>query len=73
MKYHFAVFALVATAIASSTGGKDKVCKSDQTVVCKGNGNGGLLSLGNIAPGLLGEKCSGGNVYCCSTEDVKQV
>jgi hypothetical protein len=31
------------------------------------------LSLGNIAPGLLGDNCSGGDVYCCSEEDVEQV
>lgn len=74
MKYHFAVFALVATAIASTTDGqKSGVCDNGQVVVCKGNGNAGLLTLGNIAPGLLGQSCSGGNVYCCSAKDVKQV
>ncbi|KAJ6442159.1 alternative oxidase-5 [Purpureocillium lavendulum] len=49
------------------------VCQSHQTVVCQGQGNGGLLSLGNLLPGALGENCSGGDVYCCSHDDVKQV
>ncbi|UNI22512.1 hypothetical protein JDV02_008396 [Purpureocillium takamizusanense] len=48
------------------------VCQSHQTVVCQGQGNGGLLSLGNILPGALGQSCSGGDVYCCSHDDVKQ-
>ncbi|KAJ5633104.1 hypothetical protein N7490_009443 [Penicillium lividum] len=47
-------------------------CEVHQSVVCDGNGKGGLLSLGNLLNGLLGESCSG-NVYCCNTEDVKQV
>jgi len=49
------------------------VCQSHQTVVCQGQGNGGLLSLGNILPGALGQNCAGGDVYCCSHDDVKQV
>lgn len=51
----------------------ETVCESHQTVVCSGNGNGGLLSLGNLLSGLLGESCSGGDVYCCSQKDVEQV
>lgn len=63
-----AVTALITTSVAKST-----TCESNQIVICKGNGNGGLLSLGNIAPGLLGDNCSGGDVYCCSEDDVEQV
>ncbi|KAJ5589783.1 hypothetical protein N7450_003755 [Penicillium hetheringtonii] len=48
-----------------------KVCKSDQTPVCSKNGNGGLITLGNIAGGALGTECSGGDVYCCETKDVQ--
>lgn len=72
MKSYLAVLALAATVIAGNTksGG---TCNNGQVVVCKSNGNGGTLSLGNIAPGLLGQSCSGGNVYCCSEKDVKQV
>ncbi|KAJ5086387.1 hypothetical protein NUU61_007694 [Penicillium alfredii] len=71
MKFIFATLALVATALATSNGGgEDKTCKNDETVVCKGQGNAGLLSLGNIAPGALGDNCSGGDVYCCSSNDV---
>lgn len=80
MKLQIAIFALVSTALASSAsggkggkGGKGTVCAQDQTVVCKDNGNGGLLTLGNVAPGLLGQSCSGGNIYCCTTEEVEQV
>ncbi|KAJ5548530.1 hypothetical protein N7513_005764 [Penicillium frequentans] len=80
MKYILAISALAMTAIAMPTvdGGKksddgDKtVCESHQTVVCSGNGDAGLLSLGNLLSGLLGESCSGGDVYCCSSEDVAQ-
>lgn len=61
------------TGSSKGSGGSTGTCNNDQTVVCNGNGDGGLLSLGNILPGLLGQSCSGGNVYCCSTEAVKQV
>lgn len=64
--------ALATTAIAASVA-RSTTCESNQVVICSGNGNGGLVSLGNIASGLLGESCSGGDVYCCSEEDVKQV
>ncbi|KAF7718674.1 Uncharacterized protein PECH_001452 [Penicillium ucsense] len=85
MKYFVALSLLAASAIALPTeaGGKKSegkkpsneqpACGSQQTVVCSGNGNGGLLSLGNILTGLLGESCSGGDVYCCSEEAVNQV
>ncbi|KAJ5358409.1 uncharacterized protein N7496_010822 [Penicillium cataractarum] len=53
---------LSALAIAGSTAAS---CSSDQQVVCKDNGNGGLLTLGNVLPGGLGVSCSGGDVYCC--------
>ncbi|KAJ5234174.1 uncharacterized protein N7469_003342 [Penicillium citrinum] len=81
MKFLIACSALLATTLAAPApgGGKDKdqdsdktVCESHQTVVCQGNGNGGLISLGNLLNGLLGENCSGGDVYCCSESDVRQ-
>lgn len=69
MKFILIALTLAATAIA---GGSDdgKVCKSGQSVVCSGNGNAGLLTLGNVAPGALGESCSTGGVYCCDDKDV---
>ena len=67
--------ALIACASASSSSSSKSTttCASNQVVVCQGNGNAGLVSLGNIAPGLLGDNCSGGDVYCCSEDDVDQV
>jgi hypothetical protein len=84
MKYILAISALAMTAIAMPTVDGHKksddsdddsrpICESHQTVVCSDNGNGGLLSLGNLLSGLLGESCSGGDVYCCSSDDVAQV
>jgi hypothetical protein len=70
MKFFIAALALAATAIA---GGSGTTCSSGQSVVCKDNGNGGLLSLGNIATGALGDSCSGGDVYCCSDKDIDEV
>lgn len=72
MKFILATLALVAGVIAGShpEGSSGKKCFSGQTVVCKDNGKGGLLSLGNIAPGALGVDCSGGDVYCCDDKDV---
>ncbi|KAJ5128765.1 hypothetical protein N7448_002481 [Penicillium atrosanguineum] len=49
------------------------VCDSHQTVVCQGQGKGGLITLGNVLPGALGENCAGGDVYCCSQDDVQQL
>ncbi|KAJ6115215.1 hypothetical protein N7486_000993 [Penicillium sp. IBT 16267x] len=82
MKYILAISALAMTAIAMPTDDGDKkskdsddakyICESHQTVVCDGNGKGGLLSLGNILSGLLGESCSGGDIYCCSSHDVAE-
>ncbi|KAJ5950040.1 hypothetical protein N7454_001624 [Penicillium verhagenii] len=83
MKYILATLALAATVIALPTTNGDTdsdsdksddtpTCESHQTVVCSGNGDGGLLSLGNILSGLLGESCSGGDVYCCSSKEVEQ-
>ncbi|KAJ5587584.1 uncharacterized protein N7459_003349 [Penicillium hispanicum] len=71
-----ALFATTALAMPGSNGhSADKsdtpTCDSHQTVVCDG-GNGGLISLGNILTGLLGESCAGGDVYCCSESDVQQ-
>lgn len=82
MKLIIACSALFATSLAlpaatkeegHDDGGDVTICESHQTVVCSGNGNGGLLSLGNLLTGLLGESCSGGDVYCCSQKDVQQV
>lgn len=69
MKFILIALTLAATAIAGDSG-EGKVCKSGQSVVCSGNGNGGLLTLGNVAPGALGESCAGGDVYCCDDKDV---
>lgn len=69
----FISLALASSAIAAAIARTDTTCESNQVVVCKGNGNAGLVSLGNIASGLLGESCSGGDVYCCSEKDVEQV
>jgi hypothetical protein len=81
MRYFFALPVLAVSALAMPTNDGQKgdeavaetVCESHQTVVCSGNGNGGLLSLGNLLSGLLGESCSGGDVYCCSQKEVEQV
>jgi hypothetical protein len=53
--------------------GSGKVCSSEQTVVCQKQGNGGLITLGNVLPGALGVNCAGGDVYCCSDGDVQEV
>ncbi|KAJ5116536.1 hypothetical protein N7456_000884 [Penicillium angulare] len=72
MQFIFVTLALVAGVIAGNphvAGGKS--CSSGQSVVCKDNGNGGILTLGNVAPGALGVDCSGGDVYCCDDKDVE--
>lgn len=72
MKFALVASSLIATAVAGNISpSSGKVCKSGQTVVCSGDGNGGLLTLGNIATGALGESCSGGDVYCCDNKDVE--
>ncbi|CAI7678833.1 unnamed protein product [Penicillium pancosmium] len=79
MKFFIASL-LFATALAMPTSEGSKgdddsgktVCDSHESVVCSGNGNGGLLSLGNLLTGLLGESCSNGDVYCCSQSDIEQ-
>ena len=71
VKSILATLGLAALAMAGSTGPAS--CSSDQKVVCKGNGNGGLLTLGNVLPGALGVDCSGGDVYCCDKSAVDQV
>ncbi|KAJ5698686.1 hypothetical protein N7462_000691 [Penicillium macrosclerotiorum] len=73
MKFLIASLTLLAVATASTTGTEATACASGQVVVCKGNGNGGLITLGNVAPGLLGVACSGGDFYCCSQKDVQQI
>ncbi len=82
MRHTFALPVLAISALGMPTDDSHKkgadavgetVCESHQTVVCEGNGGGGLLSLGNILAGLLGKSCSGGDVYCCSQKDVEQV
>jgi hypothetical protein len=70
MKTSVAVLAFAITVFALPS---ENVCPSKQTVVCHGQGNGGLISLGNVLPGVLGENCAGGDVYCCSSDDVAQV
>ncbi|KAJ6031451.1 hypothetical protein N7540_002183 [Penicillium herquei] len=72
MQVFFAFLTLAASTIAVPLAERS-TCSSSQVVVCSGNGNAGLISLGNIATGLLGESCSGGDVYCCSQEDVDQI
>lgn len=72
MKLSLTSLAIMATIVTGSVA-KSSTCDSDQIVICRGKGNGGILSLGNIAPGLLGDNCSGGDVYCCSEDDVEQV
>ncbi|KAJ5741229.1 hypothetical protein N7533_009937 [Penicillium manginii] len=42
-----------------------KMCASNETIVCTGNGGSGLITLGNVLPGALGESCAAGDVYCC--------
>lgn len=69
MKFFIAILALAATAIAGESA---TICKNEESVVCKGNG-GGVITLGNIANGALGEDCSTGEVYCCSNKDIKEV
>ncbi|KAJ5111224.1 hypothetical protein N7532_001759 [Penicillium argentinense] len=76
MKFILVSLALAVTAIAGGGDGGDggdggKICKSGQSVVCSKNGNGGLLTLGNIATGALGSSCSGGDVYCCDDKYVQ--
>lgn len=76
MKFFIAVLALAATAIAGDVGSEKEgssTCDNGSSPVCKDNGNGGLLTLGNVATGALGESCSGGDVYCCTDKDIKDV
>ncbi|EPS29715.1 hypothetical protein PDE_04665 [Penicillium oxalicum 114-2] len=63
---------LAAMVMASSNAGGN-VCKNGETVVCQGQGNGGLITLGNVLPGVLGQNCAAGDVYCCSTDKINQV
>ncbi|KAJ5392163.1 hypothetical protein N7509_007653 [Penicillium cosmopolitanum] len=78
MKFFIASL-LFATALAMPTSdGSDSdsgktVCEGHESVVCDKNGDGGLLSLGNLLNGLLGESCSTGGVYCCSQSDIEQI
>lgn len=75
MKFFIAALALAATAIAGDHDGghEGAICDNGSTVVCKDNGNGGMFTLGNIAPGALGQSCTGGDVYCCKEEDIEDV
>ncbi|KAE8323524.1 hypothetical protein BDV39DRAFT_208809 [Aspergillus sergii] len=72
MKFAFTSFLFVTTVIAVPQNEAGNVCASEQTVVCSGQGNGGLITLGNVMPGALGENCAAGKVYCCSHDDVQQ-
>ncbi|KAJ5883875.1 uncharacterized protein N7473_010761 [Penicillium subrubescens] len=73
MKFVFALFFFVATVLALPQNETGNVCASKQTVVCKSQGDGGLIALGNVLPGALGQNCAAGDVYCCSYDDVQQV
>ncbi|KAF7718673.1 Uncharacterized protein PECH_001451 [Penicillium ucsense] len=66
-----ATVSLAGLALAGAT--PKAVCASNQQVVCSGNGNGGLITLGNVLPGALGDSCSGGDVYCCDSSAINQV
>ncbi|KAF3403635.1 hypothetical protein F1880_009594 [Penicillium rolfsii] len=70
VKSILATLGLAALALAGSGAIK---CSSTQQVVCKDNGNGGLLTLGNVLPGALGVDCSGGDVYCCDKSAVSEI
>ncbi|GES65665.1 aldo/keto reductase family protein [Aspergillus terreus] len=72
MKIVFASFLFVATAIALPQNEAPNVCASKETVVCTGQGNGGLITLGNVLPGALGDNCAAGDVYCCPQDAVQQ-
>ena len=72
IKSILATLGLAALAMAGTTPSHGKGCDTDQTVVCKGNGDGGVLTLGNVLPGALGSDCSG-EVYCCDTGAVNEV
>jgi hypothetical protein len=73
MKFIFASSFFVATVLALPQNETWNVCASKQTVVCYSQGNGGLIALGNVLPGALGENCTASDVYCCSSDDVQQV
>ncbi|OOQ87475.1 hypothetical protein PEBR_20213 [Penicillium brasilianum] len=70
VKSILATLGLVALVMA---GDSEKICKSDQQVVCKDNGDGGVLTLGNVLDGALGVSCSGGDVYCCENKDIEDL
>ncbi|KAE8347323.1 hypothetical protein BDV24DRAFT_157618 [Aspergillus arachidicola] len=72
MKLVFTSFLFVTTVIAVPQNEAGNVCASKQTVVCYGQENGDLITLGNVMPGALGENCAAGKVYCCSYDDVQQ-
>jgi hypothetical protein len=63
-------FAAVVLAQENEFG---NVCASHQEVVCQGQGNSGLITLGNALPRALAENCAAGDVYCCSHDDIQQV
>ncbi|GAB1201182.1 hypothetical protein APSETT444_010570 [Aspergillus pseudonomiae] len=73
MKASIVLFTFTAAVLASLNGPCDDcICASKETVVCQGQGNGGLITLGNASPGTLDENCAPGDVYCCAKDDVNQ-
>jgi hypothetical protein len=48
MKFVFALFFFVATVLALPQNETGNVCASKQTVVCKSQGDDGLIALGNF-------------------------
>ncbi|KAJ5201747.1 uncharacterized protein N7498_006410 [Penicillium cinerascens] len=72
MKFFIAVLALAATAIAGRNM-DSPTCEDGSSVVCKGNGDSGVISLGNVAAGAAGENCATGAIYCCSEQDIKDL
>ncbi|KNG91217.1 hypothetical protein ANOM_000393 [Aspergillus nomiae NRRL 13137] len=73
MKASVVLFTFAAAVLASPNGPCDDcICASKDTVVCQEQGNGGLISLGNVSPGAVDENCASKDVYCCAKDDVNQ-
>jgi hypothetical protein len=82
MKSYIVALALAATVIATpimkgppkeKEPSNTSVCSSHDTVVCKTEEKA-LIDLGKLfLPDLLKDECQGGDIYCCSQEDVKNV
>lgn len=76
MKSYIVALALAATVIATpiAKGGPSdtSICSSRDTVVCKKDDHT-LFEVIPVLPELLKDECQGGDIYCCSQEDVKNV